>query len=278
MTQYYVQEYGFDLKRAALLAACFALPAGTLRAVGGWLSDHIGRRYLMLLLTVVTMALIHPMLRVMMRAPVEHFAWSQALLAIPIGMALGLQGSMVVELFPLRTRVTSVSFGYSVTLAVAGTQYASPADLLPPRVKHRSRLFWHIADRTTHDPASPFYRPGAVPVVLTQDGVADTAIGRIVSVVDGTVIRPLPETVQDSISLKVLAELCHGLSLPVANGRLDFRRICQPVEGHRRRSGAYHRDDDPNKGVSAGEAVCREHGSAQSEWQHEDGVLPLDHF
>jgi NNP family nitrate/nitrite transporter-like MFS transporter len=42
MTQYYVQEYGFDLKHAALLAACFALPAGALRAVGGWLSDRFG--------------------------------------------------------------------------------------------------------------------------------------------------------------------------------------------------------------------------------------------
>jgi len=42
MTQYYVQEYDFDLKRAALLAACFALPAGALRAVGGWLSDRYG--------------------------------------------------------------------------------------------------------------------------------------------------------------------------------------------------------------------------------------------
>jgi MFS transporter, NNP family, nitrate/nitrite transporter len=42
MTQYYVQEYGFDLKHAAFLAACFALPAGTMRAVGGWLSDSFG--------------------------------------------------------------------------------------------------------------------------------------------------------------------------------------------------------------------------------------------
>ena len=42
MTQYYVQEYGLDLKHAALLAACFALPAGALRAVGGWLSDRYG--------------------------------------------------------------------------------------------------------------------------------------------------------------------------------------------------------------------------------------------
>jgi MHS family proline/betaine transporter-like MFS transporter len=42
------------------------------------------------------------------------------LLAVPIGMALGLQGAMVVEIFPLRTRVTSMSFAYSVTLALAG--------------------------------------------------------------------------------------------------------------------------------------------------------------
>ncbi|HLS81642.1 MAG TPA: nitrate/nitrite transporter [Steroidobacter sp.] len=42
MTKYYVQEYGFDIKLAALLAACFSLPGGVLRAIGGWLSDKYG--------------------------------------------------------------------------------------------------------------------------------------------------------------------------------------------------------------------------------------------
>ncbi len=42
MTQYYVGEYGFDIRIAALLAACFSLPGGVLRAVGGWLSDRYG--------------------------------------------------------------------------------------------------------------------------------------------------------------------------------------------------------------------------------------------
>ena len=42
MTQYYVAEYGFDIQLAALLAACFSLPGGVLRAVGGWLSDKCG--------------------------------------------------------------------------------------------------------------------------------------------------------------------------------------------------------------------------------------------
>ncbi len=42
MVQYYVGEYGLDIRLAALLAACFSLPGGVLRAVGGWLSDKYG--------------------------------------------------------------------------------------------------------------------------------------------------------------------------------------------------------------------------------------------
>jgi len=42
MVQYYVGEYGLDVRVAALLAACFSLPGGVLRAVGGVLSDRYG--------------------------------------------------------------------------------------------------------------------------------------------------------------------------------------------------------------------------------------------
>jgi NNP family nitrate/nitrite transporter-like MFS transporter len=42
MTKYYITEYNFDITTAALLAACFSLPGGMLRAIGGWLSDKYG--------------------------------------------------------------------------------------------------------------------------------------------------------------------------------------------------------------------------------------------
>ena len=42
MVQYYIGEYGLDIRTAALLAACFSLPGGVLRAVGGVLSDKYG--------------------------------------------------------------------------------------------------------------------------------------------------------------------------------------------------------------------------------------------
>ena len=42
MPQYFVQEYGMNIAQASLLAACFSLPAGVLRALGGWLADRFG--------------------------------------------------------------------------------------------------------------------------------------------------------------------------------------------------------------------------------------------
>ena len=90
------------------------------KPLGGWLSDRIGRRRLMLILTVVTMSLVYLSLRMMLYGSPAQFTYGQILLAVPLGMALGLQGAMVVEIFPLRTRVTSMSFAYSITLALSG--------------------------------------------------------------------------------------------------------------------------------------------------------------
>jgi len=87
---------------------------------GGWLSDRVGRRRLMLVLNTAIVILIVPVFRLMLHGTPQQFVVGQILLAIPIGMALGLQGAMVVEIFPLRTRVTSMSIAYSVTLALAG--------------------------------------------------------------------------------------------------------------------------------------------------------------
>lgn len=42
LTKYFITEYGFSLKTAALMAACFSLPGGVMRAMGGWISDKVG--------------------------------------------------------------------------------------------------------------------------------------------------------------------------------------------------------------------------------------------
>jgi MHS family proline/betaine transporter-like MFS transporter len=90
------------------------------KPLGGWLSDRIGRRRLMLALTIAVMSMIYVAMRLMLYGAPMAFISGQIMLAVPLGMALGLQGAMVVEIFPLRTRVTSMSFAYSITLALAG--------------------------------------------------------------------------------------------------------------------------------------------------------------
>jgi NNP family nitrate/nitrite transporter-like MFS transporter len=42
MTKYYINEYGFGIETAALIASIFVLPSGVIRAAGGWLSDRYG--------------------------------------------------------------------------------------------------------------------------------------------------------------------------------------------------------------------------------------------
>lgn len=90
------------------------------KPLGGWLSDRVGRKRLMIALTVLMLAAIYPALHLMLSGNLGRFMGGQLLVGIPLGMALGLQGAMVVEIFPVRTRVTSMSVAYSVTLALTG--------------------------------------------------------------------------------------------------------------------------------------------------------------
>ena len=96
----------------------FVVLAG--KVLGGWLSDRFGRLRMMVWLTIALFpALLCGQWLMLHGAPGEFFL-GQVLLGFPLAMALGLQGAMVVEIFPLRTRVTSMSFAYSITLTLAG--------------------------------------------------------------------------------------------------------------------------------------------------------------
>jgi len=71
MTKYYITEYGFGIEAAALLAACFSLPGGVLRAMGGWMSDRWGAHpvtwWVMLMSWVCLFFLSYPQTEVVVR-------------------------------------------------------------------------------------------------------------------------------------------------------------------------------------------------------------------
>ena len=113
-------------------------------------------------------------------------------------------------------------FDAGVTLAAVGT--VPDSELWPAAVKHRSRVGWYQAGR------SPGLPPGAVAALLTPAGVADTAIGSVVVVRDGAVLRPPAGTVLDSVSLGVLAEACARAGLGFAEQAIDFRALVAGTE------------------------------------------------
>ena len=98
MTKYYITEYGFGIEAAALLAACFSLPGGVLRAVGGWMSDRWGAHpvtwWVMLLSWVCLFFLSYPQTDLVIRTVNGEFkvhiglnVWMFTLLMFVMGIA-----------------------------------------------------------------------------------------------------------------------------------------------------------------------------------------------
>jgi MHS family proline/betaine transporter-like MFS transporter len=92
------------------------------KVLGGWMSDRLGRRGSALVFTLWGLAVMVPGWLAMTHMPIQPSAFlsAQLLMGIPIAMALGMQGAMLVEMFPVANRVVSMSFAYSVAMALSG--------------------------------------------------------------------------------------------------------------------------------------------------------------
>ena len=92
------------------------------KIAGGWMSDKMGRRQSALIFTVWGLVVMLPGWLMLSHLPLTPYAFlgAQLLMGIPIAMSIGMQGAMLVEMFPVANRVVSMSFAYSVSIALAG--------------------------------------------------------------------------------------------------------------------------------------------------------------
>lgn len=122
MTSYYALEYGFDVKTAALLAIAFSLPAGVLRAFGGWLSDRRGAHevtwWVLWAAWIILFLISYPPTELSIRTidgPASfHLGWGAApftllLFALGLALAFGMASTFkyVADEFPQRLGVVS---------------------------------------------------------------------------------------------------------------------------------------------------------------------------
>jgi len=128
----------------------------------------------------------------------------------PIGYYLGQPPidapTFGVHTFPLPLSRYVPLFTEGATLLVAGFQ--PRGDILPPGVKHRSRMLWWLADRRVKQRADSV--AGALPLLLdAPDGnVLETSFANVLFVFDGVVTSPPVGDVLDGIGLRVVRELC----------------------------------------------------------------------
>lgn len=91
-----------------------------------------------------------------------------------------------------------------------------PAASVDPRIKHRSRLHWHLADRQIrqHDPLG-------VALLLDERGyVTETSSANLFLVNAGRLYTPQPETTLPGITQAKVSQLAESLDLTVTRG--DF--------------------------------------------------------
>jgi MHS family proline/betaine transporter-like MFS transporter len=103
-----------EIDTASMSALLVLVPAG------GWLSDRIGRKPVLLAASIGAVVLSIPLfLAIQHDDPLLIFA-GQIGFAVIVGLSFGANASTIVEITPARTRCTTLSVAYNVTLALFG--------------------------------------------------------------------------------------------------------------------------------------------------------------
>ena len=115
---------------------------------------------------------------------------------------------------------------YETGLHLVTTSVRSlPDDVIDTRVKHRSRLHWHLADieAKRNDPA-------AMAVLTDQDGfLTETATGNL-CIVEGMTILTPSQHVLHGISREVVADLASSIGLTFASTRVTPDELSRSSE------------------------------------------------
>ena len=134
-----------------------------------------------------------------------------------VGAAANGPSTVGMHAFPVPLDRYRRFFEDGASLEIVGVLPRLEGGIVPPSIKHRSRLHWSLA-------AQRRTRPENVPVLIDQfGGSPDTAIGSILAVVDGTVTRPKRGTVLESIGFKIAREKCVELGIGFAEFEGDWR-------------------------------------------------------
>jgi len=88
--------------------------------VAGALSDRIGRKKILIAVTILLTIVIYPCFKILGHAGFAATLAVQLLFAVLLGFLQGPMPALMVEMFPVRTRYTGVGLCYNIAIAVFG--------------------------------------------------------------------------------------------------------------------------------------------------------------
>jgi branched-chain amino acid aminotransferase len=126
---------------------------------------------------------------------------------------------------PLDMQRSAALFKTGAQLATPQVR-AMPRACIDPRIKHRSRLHWRLAQLEVSRS-----HPGAHALLLDQDGlITETAAANFLLVRDDTVLSPPLDSVLNGISLAVVRQLCRELGIAFDERPLTLLDCAQAQE------------------------------------------------
>lgn len=101
-----------------------------------------------------------------------------------------------------------------------------PPQCISPKIKYRSRLHWHLADRESHQKD-----PHATSLLLDLEGnITECSGANFFLVKNGIVCTPATGNILEGISRKVAMELAQKLQIPLQEQKLKIEDVLQASE------------------------------------------------
>jgi len=113
--------------------------------LSAWLSDHIGRKKVMII-AAVAMFLITPLLftQLNMGAPIIVIGLCQFIFAALVGMYAGPVPALLVEMFPTNIRFTGMAIAYNMAAAIFGGTAPMVCEWLIRTTASNSSIGWYV--------------------------------------------------------------------------------------------------------------------------------------
>jgi len=117
------------------------------------------------------------------------------------------QSTVCAHTFPLPFELWADTYKTGLHLVTVPTR-SIPDDVIDPRIKHRSRLHWHLAAREARQ-----VDPAAMAILSNHDGqLTETATGNLCVVDGATIITPAAH-VLEGVSREYVAELAASIGI-----------------------------------------------------------------